>query len=251
MKTKYGNRTLCLAATLVMAAAALPTLALTPADSASLLYMKQEEKLARDVYQALAVRWDHATFRQIATSEQRHMDAIDRLIARYGLTDTTPAESGRFSIPELQKLYGELVTAGGASLLDALRVGIRIEELDIADLKVAIESTVEPMIQMVFRNLERASGHHLTAFTTVLANGGVAATSCGNGGACGRCDGQGGQRRQGRNRADCDLSGSDKGNDSVCPRPEDCPQGSGMKRGATTESGPKSSPAGPQQHGRR
>jgi hypothetical protein len=85
--------------------------ALTPADEASLLFIKQEEKVARDVYRALYAKWGQSTFQNIAVSEQRHMDAADGLIARYRLHDTTPAESGEFTIPELQELHDQRVAA--------------------------------------------------------------------------------------------------------------------------------------------
>lgn len=78
---------------------------ITPADANNILFLKQEEKLARDVYQALANKRQHATFVNIAAAEQRHMDAVDRLIQAFGLTDTTPDVAGKFSIPELQALY--------------------------------------------------------------------------------------------------------------------------------------------------
>jgi hypothetical protein len=58
----------------------------------------------------------------IASSEQRHMDAVDRLIQAFGLTDTTPDEAGKFSIPELEVLYGELMAQGNPSLAEALAV---------------------------------------------------------------------------------------------------------------------------------
>jgi hypothetical protein len=177
--SKYLTRTL--AVCLMAVAIRLSAYALTPTESTSVLYLKQEEKVARDVYQALAVRWDHPMFRNIAASEQRHLDATDRLIARFGLTDTTPAEAGRFSIPELQNLHDDLVAQGSLSLVEALRVGVLIEEADIADLKEALGVVSEPMIQRVFDNLLRASGHHLNAFQAALGgvneNGGVTAAS--------------------------------------------------------------------------
>lgn len=143
--------------------------AITPTDSANILFMKQEEKLARDVYQVLADQWDHPTFANIAVSEQRHMDAVDGLIRRFGLKDTTPTQPGQFSIPELQALYDELVTEGGQSLTQALAVGVLIEETDIADLDAAISGTRDRTIRQVLSNLRRGSLNHLTAFTGALA----------------------------------------------------------------------------------
>ena len=94
--------------------------ALSDTDAANMLFLKQEEKLAHDVYQVLSQKWNHPTFANIMQSEQRHMEAVDGLIVRYGLKDSTPAEPGKFSIPELQDLYDELIVQGSESLVAAL-----------------------------------------------------------------------------------------------------------------------------------
>jgi hypothetical protein len=105
----------------------------------------------------------------ISVSEQQHMDAVDGLIQRYGLTDTTPAEPGQFTIPELQTLYNELVVWGNTSLADALSVGVAIEELDIADIQEMLDATREKPIRRVLSNLQAGSYNHLDAFTRALA----------------------------------------------------------------------------------
>ncbi len=143
--------------------------AITAADAANILFMKQEEKLARDVYQAMYAKWGHTTFKNIAVAEQQHMDAVDGLIARYGLTDTTPAEPGKFTFPELQALYDELIASGSQSLEQALQAGVLIELTDIADLQDALKATTETPIRRVFTNLQNASRNHLSAFTTALS----------------------------------------------------------------------------------
>ena len=43
--------------------------ALTSTDAANLLFLKQEEKLARDVYQVLYAKWGHMTFRNKSTRQ--------------------------------------------------------------------------------------------------------------------------------------------------------------------------------------
>ena len=142
--------------------------ALTATEASSVLFMKQEEKLARDVYQVMYEKWGHITFGNIAVSEQRHMNAIDSLIKRYNLTDASPATAGEFTYPELQALYNELVALGNKSLEDALAVGVLIEETDIVDLKQALKTTRERPIRNVFSNLMDGSYNHLAAFTAAL-----------------------------------------------------------------------------------
>ncbi|MBL9139078.1 MAG: DUF2202 domain-containing protein [Verrucomicrobiales bacterium] len=201
MKSYLALGSSCLAAVLVSAATS-PALALTPTEGASVLYMKQEEKMARDLYQALALRWDLTVFKNIAASEQRHMSAIDNLIVAYGLTDSAPSEAGKFTIPELQTLHDQLLAQGGQSIEAALRVGVLVEEADIADLKEAIGATTEPMILRVYGNLLRGSGNHLVAFHTALESGdtstlcpGQGQGSCGNGKACANGSGAGNGRQ--------------------------------------------------------
>lgn len=142
--------------------------AITPSEAESILYIKQEEKLARDVYTVLHQTWSQPVFSNIAQSEQRHMYAVDNLIARYRLNDNTPAEPGKFSIPELQSLYEQLVAAGKQSLTEALLVGQLIEETDIDDLQAVLDTTREPAIRRVLGNLKQGSENHLSAFTGLL-----------------------------------------------------------------------------------
>lgn len=170
-------------------------------DVNNILFFKQEEKLARDVYQALAETWDHAAFANIAVSEQRHMDAVGRLIKAFGLDDTTPDETGKFSIPELQALYDELRVKGSKSLAEALKVGVLIEETDITDLDEALAATGNPAVTRVMTNLRRGSSNHLAAFTRALealANPGTNPASPGVGAA--RCGGAGQPTAPGRSR---------------------------------------------------
>lgn len=150
---------------LLLALLAPAALALTSTDAANLLFLKQEEKLARDVYQTLHAKWGHATFATIATSEQRHMDSVSGLIARYQLVDPTPAAVGVFTIPALQSLHDRLVAEGSLSLADAFAVGILIEETDIDDLQRMLDATAEQPIRRVLTNLQNGSYNHLAAFT--------------------------------------------------------------------------------------
>lgn len=142
--------------------------ALTVPEASAILFMKQEEKLARDVYKTLYVQWGAAIFANIAASEQNHMNAIDGLISRYRLKDTTPAAVGEFTYEELQTLYNALIEKGGESLTDALEVGVLIEETDIEDLRAALLTARERPIRNVFGNLLDGSLNHLAAFRSWL-----------------------------------------------------------------------------------
>ena len=145
-------------------------LELTELEVSNILLMREEEKLARDVYLAMHDQWGADIFSNIAESEQRHMDAVKNLITRYGLTDPVVDDAlGAFSNPELTELYDGFVEAGQASLEEALKVGVTIEELDIADLEQAMSETDRPNILRVFGNLLDGSKNHLDAFNACLA----------------------------------------------------------------------------------
>jgi hypothetical protein len=145
---------------------------LDAAEAAGLRWMREEEKLARDVYLALADLWDVRVFANIARSEQSHMDAVETLLDRYGLEDPVGANpAGVFSDPEIQGLYDALLARGRTSLVEALAVGATIEDLDIVDLRE--RATDVPDIARVYANLEMGSANHLRAFVTNLERRGA------------------------------------------------------------------------------
>ncbi len=141
----------------------IPASDLSEAEAAALLFMREEEKLARDVYNALYATWAIPTFQNIAASEQAHMDEIKVLLDRYSLAD--PAlEAGVFTNPDLQALYTQLVAQGSVSAAEALKVGGAIEEIDILDLQERLAQTDNADLQQVFTNLMSGSENHLRAF---------------------------------------------------------------------------------------
>ena len=168
---KFHNIALAATAAFTLGSLATSAQALTPKETSAILFMKQEEKLARDVYRNLHARWGLTVFANIAQSEERHMGAVDSLILRYSLNDPTPAHPGKFTYPALQKLHDQLVTQGAESAEAALNVGVVIEEADIADLKESLSTARTATVKMVFRNLLRGSRNHLEAFQKCLANG--------------------------------------------------------------------------------
>ncbi len=149
----------------------LPIGELSEEEKEAILYMREEEKLARDVYITLYQHYGLVIMANIAESEQNHMDMVKMLIDRYGLEDpiTNEEEIGTFSNPQLANLYHELVERGLISEIEALKVGALIEELDIRDLEEKIVVTDQEDIQRVFENLKTGSYNHLRAFVSALA----------------------------------------------------------------------------------
>lgn len=153
----------------------LTTAPLTADELATLQKMASEEKLARDVYVALYKKWGSQVFQKISVAENTHMTAIVTLLENYGV-DVTIGGAGIFADPEVQALYDKLVAAGSVSLVEALKTGALIEELDISDLVDAMEATSNENILLVYENLYRGSRNHLRAFNRELTSLGIVYT---------------------------------------------------------------------------
>ncbi len=136
-----------------------------------LLQMREEEKLARDVYSELFDQWNMQIFSNIASSEQTHTDAVKVLLESYGIDDPVNSdERGSFDDNDLKDLYVSLTAKGKGSLLDALIVGATIEDLDIKDLNELLEDTDNEDIILVYENLRKGSRNHLRAFNRQIEN---------------------------------------------------------------------------------
>ena len=147
--------------------AALPVTTLPAEEIEGLRWMREEEKLAHDVYVALGETWGIRAFENIAAAETTHGEAIKTLLDRHGIADPAAGEpAGAFTDPELQALYSDLVARGRTSLVDALTVGALIEEMDISDLRD--RATATPDIALVYEDLERGSENHLRSFVRNL-----------------------------------------------------------------------------------
>jgi hypothetical protein len=145
-------------------AAFTSTASLSDTEVAMLLKMKDEEKLARDVYSALSLKWNQPIFSNIANAEQQHMNAVITLLKFYNLSDTLIADPGVFASSATTQLYQSLVANGSISLSNAYLTGLQIEEMDIKDLTVALAATSNANIVMTFENLLKGSRNHLRAF---------------------------------------------------------------------------------------
>jgi hypothetical protein len=130
-----------------------------------LLFTREEEKMARDVYLVLGETYPLKIFVNIAESEQRHMDAVGNLVAAFGLVDPVgDNEVGEFTNPVIGELYGQLVADGEASVTAALMSGLEIEEIDIIDLWGAMDRAEIAAIDEVYENLCDGSKNHLRSF---------------------------------------------------------------------------------------
>lgn len=153
----------------------LPKDSLNAGEISSLLFTREEEKLARDVYVFLFNKWQIQIFQNISESEQNHMNAILILLNKYQLNDPASGNpSGVFLDQRLKTLYDQLTTEGSISLLHALKVGALIEDLDIYDIQTAGNHVDNQDIKFVYDNLSKGSRNHLRSFySNILSNNGT------------------------------------------------------------------------------
>jgi hypothetical protein len=138
---------------------------LTADQKVKLAGMAEEEKLAHDVYVALATSSKDPRFVRIATAETQHLSQIRALLARYGIADPTAGKAdSQFASTTIQQHYSDLVARGSASLSAALAVGRDIENEDISALATAGSGVSAPDVDTVYARLTDASGMHLRAF---------------------------------------------------------------------------------------
>ncbi len=154
--------------------ATLPVEPLSDVEKEGLLFTREEEKLARDVYTVLAAKWGQRAFTAIAAAEQQHMDAVAFLLTRYELADPAAGKApGVFANARLQALYVSLVEKGSVSLVEAFVVGATIEDLDLADVEELIADADNLDVDTVMQNLAKGSRNHLRSFVALLAAAGA------------------------------------------------------------------------------
>ena len=146
---------------------------LTQEEINALVKMREEEKLAHEVYSYMYEKWDFIIFKNIAESELRHTNSIKYLLAYYGIDDPYQEGIGNYSNPEFKELYKQLTEESSKSFEDALKTGTKIEDLDIADLDEAISQTKNTRISQLYENLARGSRNHIRILVNQLQMQGI------------------------------------------------------------------------------
>ncbi|WP_396600360.1 DUF2202 domain-containing protein [Algibacter sp. R77976] len=134
-------------------------------DKTALLFMLEEEKLARDTYMYLDNIWSINQFANIQKSEQTHMDAIENLLIKNNI-EYSLLPIGEFENETLQGLYDQFIIDGKTDQASALQIGATIEDLDIVDLQIHINETNNVEIASVFESLRCGSRNHLRSFVS-------------------------------------------------------------------------------------
>lgn len=142
--------------------------AAAPAD---LIRLYEEEILAHDLYVALARKHpDVMPLQNIPQSERMHRAALGEVLKSEGIALPTPPKGRRFVSDGLDDIFAKWRAEGKESAAAACRVGVRLEDHDIADLRKARIDF--PNHKEVFAQLEAASNNHLRAFHRNLTSRG-------------------------------------------------------------------------------
>ena len=147
---------------------------LSPREISDLVFAREEEKLARDVYVSLYQKWGMKVLQKVYRSEKRHMRDVQVMLDRYGIDDPVGDNGvGVFTDATLQSLYQDLVTAGSQSRIEALKVGVFVEEMNLADLHLMLRKSDNLDADILYQNLSKGSRNHLRAFYRVLTKRGA------------------------------------------------------------------------------
>jgi hypothetical protein len=144
----------------------------TSLSAADLTAALDEERVAHDLYQTAAERWQLPVFSNIAAAELRHAAAIEQLAANAGIA-VAPAQKGTYATMDAGHLYQELLPLVNGSREGALKAAALIEETDITDLRALIARVTDEPTKAVLAQLEVASQRHLAAFVRNLRTLGV------------------------------------------------------------------------------
>ena len=141
---------------------------LTADEVEGLKYVREEEKMARDVYLFLSQKFKKPIFKNIKNSEQVHMDKVLCLLIHFNVEDPASDEIGEFTNYHIQELYDYLIDLGSNNIIDALTAGAIIEDYDIKDINDWMEETDNETIEKVFTNIVCGSGNHIISFSDLL-----------------------------------------------------------------------------------
>jgi hypothetical protein len=145
------------------------TATLSPREEEGVLFIWEEEKVARDLYTELYRETKESIFMDLARSEQSHMDQAKTLIDKYDLKlPVEEDEYGAFSNETLIGLYNDLLAQGMRSREDALKVAATFEEISIVDLEKGLEVAENEDVIVVFRGLLAGSRKHLRSYVRDL-----------------------------------------------------------------------------------
>ncbi len=137
---------------------------LTTTEAGDILFMREEEQLAYDLYTRWYGMYSIPVFSNIAASETMHVNEVRCFIGRRLQGDRIGNATTGYHNATIQSLYNSLTPQGDADLTGALEASLAVEERDIADLDHALAGTTRADIIQIYSNLRRGSENHRSAF---------------------------------------------------------------------------------------
>jgi len=126
--------------------------------------IREQRKLARDLYWDLAKHWGSLVLVRLGAAEQAHLNALDTLLDHYDLSDPVAGPAvGESGDPKFHALHAQIVEVGHRSEMAASQAGLLVEEMSLSDLAAARARTRRPEIAAVYDDLLRDSRNHLRA----------------------------------------------------------------------------------------
>ena len=145
------------------------TITLTTQEKSDLIFLREEEKLAHDVYVYAFAKYGLVPFSNISSSEAVHMSNVLVLLNKYNIPDPVKNNpEGVFTDTVLQNLYNDLIVKVNLSSKAALEVGATIEDLDIHDILGFYSHTSKADIIQVYDLLTCGSRNHIRAYAGQL-----------------------------------------------------------------------------------
>jgi hypothetical protein len=142
------------------------------------ILLREEEKLARDVYLTLSELYTIQVFSNVARSEQQHMDLVAKILVRYAIPDPAAGNAiGEFTDPWVQGMFDQLVALGETSLINALIVGATIEDVDIYHLQHILDHSDFDDVNVIVQNMIAGSRNHMRSFVGALEQRGATYTA--------------------------------------------------------------------------
>jgi len=146
--------------------------ALSSREKDGLIFIWEEEKMARDLYTSFYEKDKLSIFSDLARSEQSHMDQARAIVDKYALTIPEKDEQGVFRNLTLQKIHDELLARGLSSDQDALKAAATFEEISIMDLEKELNATHAVDVKAMYQGLLAGSQKHLRSYVTDLKDRG-------------------------------------------------------------------------------
>jgi len=144
------------------------------ADEIEFVYaVREDEKVARDLYTLFFEKYSLKVFSTIAKSESNHMRAVEILLDYYEIDFPIPGAYGVFEDSARQTIYDSLVIKGSTAL-EGFRVMAQMEEECVISYRNVLADITNSNIKIVIENLGKASENHFkAAIRQVTALGGT------------------------------------------------------------------------------